>query len=66
MAITPARGPSCTRFTFPNDASILRLVGALLLAPKDGRAVQRARCMRLKAIAPMGKLPVISLPALAS
>lgn len=51
---------------FPNDEAIVRLVGALLLEQNDGWAVQRARYMTLKTIAPMGDDPVISLPAAAS
>ncbi len=51
---------------FPNDDSIVRLVGLLLLEQNDEWAVRRARYMTLKTIAPMGNDPAISLPALAS
>jgi len=51
---------------FPNDDAIVRPVGALLLEQNDEWAVQRARYMTLKTIAPMGDDPVISLPAAAS
>ena len=51
---------------FPNNAAIVRLVGALLLAQNDEWAVRRARYMTLETIAPMGEDVVISLPAAAS
>ena len=50
---------------FPNDAAIVRLVGALLLEQNDEWAVQRARYMTLETTAPLGDDPVISLPAVA-
>ncbi|MBB5755120.1 transposase-like protein [Prosthecomicrobium pneumaticum] len=37
---------------FPNEASIVRLVGAILLEQNDEWAVQRARYMTLETIAP--------------
>ena len=51
---------------FPNDAAIMRLVGAQLLEQNDEWVVQRARYMTLETIAPMGDDAVISLPAAAS
>jgi putative transposase len=57
---------------FPNDEAIVvramaLTVGALLLEQNDDEwAVQRARCMTLETIAPMGDDPIISLPAVAS
>ena len=51
---------------FPNEAAILRLVGAILLEQNDEWAVQRARYMTLETIAAMGDDPLVSLPALAS
>lgn len=50
---------------FPNDAAIVRLVGALLLEQNDEWAVQRARYMTLETMAPLSDDPMISLPAVA-
>jgi putative transposase len=50
---------------FPNDAAIVRLVGALLLEQNDEWAVQRARYMTLETMAPLSDDPLISLPAVA-
>jgi putative transposase len=52
--------------SLPNDEAIVRLVGALLLELNDEWTVQRARCMTLKTIAPLGNDADISLPAAAS
>ena len=51
---------------FPNEAAIIRLVGAILLEQNDEWAVQRARYMTLETIASMSDDPTISLPAVAS
>jgi transposase-like protein len=51
---------------FPNEAAIVRLVGAILLEQNDEWAVQRARSMTLETIAPLSDDPLVSLPALAS
>lgn len=51
---------------FPNEAAIVRLVGAILLEQNDEWAVQRARYMTLETIAPLSDDPIVSLPALAS
>jgi putative transposase len=49
---------------FPNEASIHRLVGAILLEQNDEWAVQRSRYMTLESIAPIGDDPAVSLPSL--
>ena len=51
---------------FPNEASILRLVGAILLEQNDEWAVQRARYMTLETIAPLGDDPNVILPVAAA
>jgi putative transposase len=48
---------------FPNEAAILRLVGAILLEQNDEWAVQRSRYMTLESIAPFGDDPIVTLPA---
>ncbi len=50
---------------FPNEAAIIRLVGAILLEQNDEWAVQRARYMTLETMATMGNDPGVSLPELA-
>ena len=50
---------------FPNEAAVIRLIGALLLEQNDEWAVQRARYMTLETIAPMSDHPIVSLPKLA-
>ena len=51
---------------FPNEAAIIRLVGALLLELSDEWTVQRARYMTLETIAPLGESAPVSLPPLAA
>jgi transposase-like protein len=51
---------------FPNEAAVVRLIGALLLEQNDEWAVQRARYMTLEIIAPLGDNPFVSLPPLAT
>ena len=49
----------------PNEASIMRPTGAVLLEQNDEWAVQRARYMTLETISQMSDDPLISLPAVA-
>ena len=50
---------------FPNDAAIVRLVGALLLEQNDEYAIQK-RYMSLESLAPMSDNPSLKLPAIAA
>jgi putative transposase len=50
---------------FPNEAAIIRLVGAILLEQNDEWAVQRARYMTLETIAPLSDNAIVRLPAVA-
>jgi transposase-like protein len=52
--------------TFPNEAAIFRLVGAILLEQNDEWAVQRARYMTLETIAPLSDNQIVGLPAVAT
>jgi putative transposase len=47
-------------------ATVVRLVGAILLEQNDEWAVQRARYMTLETIAPLSDDPVVGLPAVAT
>ena len=47
---------------FPNEDSIVRLIGAVLFEQNDEWAVQRSRYMTLETIAPVADDPVIGLP----
>ncbi|TGD95956.1 IS256 family transposase [Methylobacterium nonmethylotrophicum] len=49
---------------FPDEPSIRRLVGAILLEQNDEWAVQRCRYMTLESIAPISDDPLVSLPNL--
>jgi len=50
---------------FPNDAAIVRLVGALMLEQHDEWAVAR-RYMTLESLATVSDNPLISLPGVAA
>ncbi|KQT96092.1 transposase [Methylobacterium sp. Leaf469] len=50
---------------FPNEATITRLVGAILLESNDEWAVQRSRYISLESIAPIGDDPLASLTTMA-
>ena len=49
---------------FPNEAAIIRLVGAILLEQNDEWAVKRTRYMTLETLATMSDDPLVSLPAM--
>jgi transposase-like protein len=50
---------------FPNDAAVVRLVGALMLEQNDEWAVSR-RYMTLETLGSVSHKPIVSLPALAA
>lgn len=49
--------------TFPNEASIRRLGGAILMAQTGDWAVRRVRYMTLETLAPVCDALAVSLPA---
>jgi putative transposase len=51
---------------FPNEAAIVRLVGAILLEQNDEWAVQRSRYITLESIAPVSDDPLVELPTVAA
>ena len=51
---------------FPNEAAIVRLVGAILLEQNDEWCVQRSRYLSLETIATLGDTPTVSLPDIAA
>ena len=50
---------------FPNEESIVRLVGAILMEQNAEWAVHRTRYMTLESIAPLSDTPLVGLPAMA-
>ena len=51
---------------FPNEAAVIRLVGAILLEQSDEWATQRARYMTLETIGAVSDTATVSLPAVAT
>jgi putative transposase len=51
---------------FPNEAAIVRLVGAILLEQNDEWVVQRSRYLSLESVAGLSDNPIVSLPIMAS
>jgi transposase-like protein len=51
---------------FPNEAAIVRLVGAILLEQNDEYCVQRSRYLSLESVAGLSDNPAVSLPLTAA
>ncbi len=56
-------GPVAVMPSLPNEASIRRLVGAILMEQTEEWTVQRGRYMTLETLAPVCDDPIVSLPA---
>ena len=61
-----ARSSDAVVGIFPNEAAVIRLIGALLLEQNDEWAVQRARYMSLETITPLSDAPLVTLPTVAA
>jgi putative transposase len=48
---------------FPDETTITRLIGAILMKHSEDWAVRRARCMTLEAMAPVSDGHTVMLPA---
>jgi hypothetical protein len=63
----PVRSASPPDSAPPNEAAVVRLVGAILLEQNEGwSSVQRSRYMTLESVAPLSDDPTASLLILAS
>jgi putative transposase len=51
---------------FPNEAAIIRVVGAIVLKQNDESAVQRSRYSSLESATALSDSPIVSLPILAA
>ena len=51
---------------FPNEAAIIRLVGAILPEQNDEWAVQRCPYMTLESVGALSDDPIVSLPIMAA
>src|SRR5438045_4657135 len=51
---------------FPNEAAVVRLIGALLLEQNDEWATQRSRYMTLETMTAVSDTPAVSLPVAAA
>ena len=51
---------------FPDEAAIVRLVGAILLEQNDEWAVQRSRYLSLESAAGLSDNPIVTLPIMAA
>jgi hypothetical protein len=58
-------GPMAGMPSLPDDAAVIRLVGAIPLAQHDEWAVRRARCMTQESVAAVSDDPIVSLANMA-